>query len=1028
VDQHNRQPRGKSGIGPALALGLVIVLLALAQTWPLAADFLRGIPYGYHPSPGWGQVPLLPGDHLQFYYWSWLFSDNLLGPSQLFTNPYEFSTFLHPSGIALYANFPFSLFYFALKPLGSLAAYNTVVLLSYLLAGLMAYALAKELLGDALAALPAALIFALLPFRASQALSGHLYGFIAFMLPLTLWCLERGWKRRPWLWGGGAGLTLLAMGMMEGHLLFYSTLLLGLYVPLRLLMRGREDVPQNGDESPWPALLTTAAAGLALGLTLHLAGARAGLGSLGDSGLPLTLCLALVLLLAAWLLLSWLATALTSLTPDVCRRTLARGLLPLVFSPVYALQFWLDVPHLGTVLVLGLLLWGAARCLPALWRARRGPALPPGTWVPLIPLGIGWALGVAAMLIAKSRTLDASIASAGRTLGEVKLYAPHLADLFRLEGTNSEQIVYLGLVLIVLALAGLLLLALGRPAGAKGGMLASLWAGLGLLAGLLCLGPNLPQIPLYAFLYDHLPFFNFPRVPGRLIIIAVLMLALLAGWTLRELARPLRGRRGVVAALGLALIALIAWDLWPQTQTGICLIPPPGKLEAEVKAALPTGPQAPQRLLGLPIWPGDSHQSSAYEFLVTRTRARLVNGYSPQVPRAYVAEVFWPLYPLDFGVVTPKALRTLQRLEVGLVAFYTDQEVYTRKVCPFPPELAQRRLEASGMFKTLSLAENVYLMRPQYNQTPSPRAGAVTSPVTSLWEAAWLRRDTGRLVEDRQASGWGLLFAEQTRPDGPLGPRLPRFAGNVAQARAGSDPQGWLSMGPGRPYPPGRYLARFRLRRGAGGMPGRIELADSKSGQVLAVAKLTPRLLPADGAWHDVGLAVELKEITPLSLRTYFNGAADLDLDLVLVNFSGRETPQGFYPASRLWRQTGLLLSDEQSPGGLAVLAQAGYHPPLYLMHGPQQTYEPGRYVANFRLAAPGKAPPGAPLAELVVASDLGRRPLGHRLVRGADLGAAYREVPLEFTVSRRSELGFRVLYRQGGNIKVAGVSVKRLD
>ena len=64
----------------------------------------------------------------------------------------------------------------------------------------------------------------------------------------------------------------------------------------------------------------------------------------------------------------------------------------------------------------------------------------------------------------------------------------------------------------------------------------------------------------------------------------------------------------------------------------------------------------------------------------------------------------------------------------------------------------------------------------------------------------------------------------------------------------------------------------------------------------------------------------------------------------------------------------------------------------------------------------------------LVVAGDLGRRPLGHLLVRGADLGAAYRELPLEFTVSRRSELGFRVLYRQGGDIKVAGVSVKRLD
>ncbi len=1028
MSQQDSTRQKQPGWATVWLVGLVLALLSLAQTWPLAADFLRGIPYGYHPSPGWGQVPLFPGDHLQFYYWSWLFVDNILGPSPLFTNPYEFSTFLHPDGIALYANFPFSLFYFILQPLGSLAAYNTVVLLSYLLAGLMAYALAKELLGSALAALPAALIYALLPFRASQALSGHLYGFVAFMLPLTLWCLERGWKRRPWLWGGGAGLTLFAVGMMEGHLLYYSTLLLGLYVPLRILMRGREDTPQDEDASPWPALGMTLAAGLALGLTLHLAGLRSGTEGLGWSGLPQTLALVLVLLLAAWLLLSWLAAALTSLSPGACRRVLARGLLPLVLSPVYALQFWLDLPHLGMVIVAALLLWGVARCLPALWRSRRRPALPPGTWAPLIPLGIGWAMGSAAMLIAKSRTLDESIASAGRTLDEVKLYAPRLADLFHLEGAHAEQMVYLGLVLIVLSLAGLVLLALGRPAGAKGGMLASLWAGLGLLIGLLCLGPNLPQIPLYALLYDHLPYFNFPRVPGRMVIIAVLLLALLAGWALRELTRSLGDKKGAMAALGLALCALIAWDLWPSTRTGICLIPPPGRLEAELKAALPTGPQAPQRLLGLPIWPGDSHQSSAYEFLVTRTRARLVNGYSPQVPRAYVAQVFWPLYPLDFGVVTPQALATLQRLKVGLVAFYLDEEVYTRKVCPFPPELARRRLQASGVFKTLTLAENVYLLRPDYQATVSDKAATTTSPVTSLWEAAWLRRDTGRLVEDRQASGWGLLFAEQTTPGGPLGPRLPRFAGNVAQAKASQDRPGWLSRGPGRPYPPGRYLVRFRLRRGPGGPPGRVEVANSKTGRVLASVELTPELLPADGGWHDVGLALDLKQITSLSLRTHYSGAADLELDLVLINFASQEKPQDFYAASNLWRQTGLLSKDKNSPSGLAIIARAGWHPPLYLMHGPQQTYEPGRYRASFRLAAPSQAPPGAELAEIVVATDLGRLPLARRLVSSGDLQAAYRDLPLEFSLKRRAELGFRVLYRQGGDLKVAGVSVKRLD
>lgn len=186
-----------AGLG-VLAL---MLLLTLAHTWPLAAHWNQAIPYVYHPSPGWELVPEMPGDHLQFYYWSWLFTDNLTGPSSFPSNPYEFNTFLHPQGIALYANFPFSLLYLALKPLGALSAYNAVVLVTYLLAGLAAYALARRLLGSALAALPVALIYALLPFRASQALSGHLYGFIAFMLPATLWCLEKGWERRSAWWG-----------------------------------------------------------------------------------------------------------------------------------------------------------------------------------------------------------------------------------------------------------------------------------------------------------------------------------------------------------------------------------------------------------------------------------------------------------------------------------------------------------------------------------------------------------------------------------------------------------------------------------------------------------------------------------------------------------------------------------------------------------------------------------------------------------------------------------------------------------
>jgi hypothetical protein len=101
----------------------------------------------------------------------------------------------------------------------------------------------------------------------------------------------------------------------------------------------------------------------------------------------------------------------------------------------------------------------------------------------------------------------------------------------------------------------------------------------------------------------------------------------------------------------LILVVLLALDTWPMTITGISLLPPEGKVEAAIRENLPTGSKADKRLLGLPIWPGDSHQSSAYELLTTRTRAKMINGYSPVVPRAYVEKVFKPLYSLDLGLV-----------------------------------------------------------------------------------------------------------------------------------------------------------------------------------------------------------------------------------------------------------------------------------------------------------------------------------------------------------------------------------------
>jgi hypothetical protein len=820
-----------------------------------------------------------------------------------------------------------------------------------------------------------------------------------------------------------AGLCLIAIARMEGHLIYYTALLLGVYLPLRLLLMTRDLTGGPGGPG---AAIPVCLAGAGMGFTAQLAAIRGGGAALFSSQLLASVVIYLLAAICVWLLLSWILSSISTLSAEDGSKAVSRGMAPLMLSPIYAVQFGLNLPHLGTALLVLLICLGIYLALPRLKAARLKMPRPDMKLIkPVLPTILGMAGAAGFMLYVKATAFDGSIAGKGRGLDEVKLFTPHLQDLWNIHNVHLERLVHLGYVLPLLALAGLLLLAFGRAKKLRNQAQAALWAMLALVSGILALGPTLPYLPLYELLYKHLPFFNFPRVPGRMFLLAVLMLALLAGWALRELKPRLSSKQAWL--LGLILVMLISLDTWPSTITGVSPLSPPGRVEAAIKENLPTGPDANQRLLGLPIWPGDSHQSAAYELLITRTRAKMLNGYSPVVPRAYVEKVFKPLYPLDLGLVTKPAWEALIKNRVGQVVFFDDDQVYSRKVSPFPPALARSRLKASGAFDPLAREGNMFLwsLNPEYD--PEARQPMVTSPVTSLWEAEWLPRNAGRLKVDQEASGYGLLFNEPEKIGGELIDRVPHRAGNVVTAKAGDKP-GYLCFGPYKAYPPGHYQVRYRLRRGQGQMPGVVDVATDQGKKNLAKSDITPKLLPPDGKWHDVALSFELRKMRDLEFRVFFNGKTDLSADVVLVGFKEAVPASGLFLAQELWRQAGELHDDPAVPGGLSVLARPGHTPPLYLMHGPQQTLAPGKYRARFRLAGDGKAEPDAKLADLVVATDLGRRVLAHHELKASELGEKYRDISVEFQVPRRMELGLRVRYAGGGVLKLASVVLEPIE
>ena len=1001
-----------------VVLFFVALLLAasLAYTWPLVLHLGKEIPCACNSDPVLTRQ-LVPGDHLQFYYWCWLMRDNLMGSSQMFSNPYEFSTYLHAEN-KNYALFPFSLLWVALSPLGGAAAYNILFLLSYILAGLFAYALARQMLDSRWAAVWVGLCYALLPSRAKWAYGGHLYGFVSFMLPAVLWCVERGLARSSLWWGALAGVALMVAALMEPHLTYYLSLLLGVYLPLRFILAGRMDDTLGDAQGlirPLCQLLAVIGGGAALGLFMYLQ--RVLGSSLGVEAAPLLRQMALYagLLVPSWLLLSWLIAGWAGVEFPQSRSLVSRALLPLYALSLYSLRLKLGIPFLGSVL-LALSLAGFVLLLAApLWRLGPRPRLArEGLWAfAVVVLGLAAATAWE-LIFVRGHAILHSLAHGGRTMEQVMQSSHSLAELFD-TGNAGLMRLWIGRVLMAWGGVAALCLALGRPAGKRRGAAAALALALGLFFLVLGLGPKVEELPLYRWLFKYLPFFNYPNLPQRLIMFGSLFLAIAGGWALTALARLLPRPGLGLPILTLAAAAAVMWEYWPSCHPALSVLEAPPALVRAIKANMPTGPHAKGRVLFLPIFRGDDHRSSVFELVAVSTRVRMVNGYSPLTPASYADRIYTPLTDLNMGEFSLRARRELRRLEVEGLCLYEQGDLFDYRVSYFPAELTRRRMLASGQIKPLAHAGNWFLFRHDPGAPLRP-VNYVTSAATLSMEAEKLSRDTGRLGRDPMASGYGRA--------------------TIVTAEAGRDGPGFILDGPGRPLPLGRYLARFRLRRGPGGRPGKADIIRCDGGLV-AELPLTPQVLPPDGRWHDVLLPFESSAATPLRFRVYFSGLSDLDADVVLLNFAGRERPEPFYSASELWRETGELAPDARTLGGLAVAARPESHGCGLLMYGPNVTLPPGNYRAGFRLARLGPCTKTERVLRLLICARQDKMPLDPggasrnpvKEVLGRDLPAdgSYRQVSMDFRVPALAEIDLRVWYCGHGAIQLAGVTLEKV-
>ena len=268
-----------------------------------------------------------------------------------------------------------------------------------------------------------------------------------------------------------------------------------------------------------------------------------------------------------------------------------------------------------------------------------------------------WAWGgmlaaAAAGLLAETVVIAGTTESEGRALEEVRFYSAGAVDFlsrWRLHG--PERFVYLGWLLPVLALAGVVVLARRRRGMA---ILLGLAA---LVPALLALGTNLP---LYETLRDVFPPLRYPRVPGRFLPVANLALAALAAVAAAAVVARFEGRRRWAVAA--ALLVLVAADL---------LVFPLRSSDADPENAAYAALAAsgPGRVLELPVFQqGKGQFGSVYQYYTLQAPRERPTGYALAPERVF--EFTERYNRLDCGAWLPGDREELERLGIRAIVWH----------------------------------------------------------------------------------------------------------------------------------------------------------------------------------------------------------------------------------------------------------------------------------------------------------------------------------------------------------------------
>ena len=408
------------------------------------------------------------------------------------------------------------------------------------------------------------------------------------------------------------------------------------------------------------------------------------------------------------------------------------------------------------------------------WLADDAPVIPDkarlrAVCLALLPT-IALAGAAAVLSSAASGNLAKSTMAAGRDLRELRLFSPIKSALFRWEHLGPSNHIFAGTGLALLLGFGFLAFGLGfrrDTSRAKGRplLLTALLVLAVVAIVLLALGTYGPwnALPIRAA-RKLIPKYRMIRQPMKIFCILPPILCVLLSLLYRRIAAAGPVLKGF--ALLLAIGAVTEQALW--LQPALCELP--ADLPAYTRAAdyaRANGHLFPHAVC-LPLWPGDSHFSSIYEYGALTSRIRLVNGYAPAVPEDYAEKVFSKLSSLNNGVLDEEQRQLLLSIGVNLLLFH--EQPYPAKVSPFPSGVALRLLRGNPALREIAGGGGVFAFA-FTGEKADPGRGYGDAPPDTSFPASY-QWSTSRLTDRGREPGHARTYQTRLRAPVPLAPDM----------------------------------------------------------------------------------------------------------------------------------------------------------------------------------------------------------------------------------------------------------------